>query len=1529
MLKRFFKKLNNKAFTLIEILLAVGLLAIASVSIGAIIISTQNNTNKMFSESELQQQMVAVQEALHNEILATSEGIGYWSRDTKTSSYVRKNVGDPDAYEQIIAFYNLDTKDYILNKTYYKWNSEEKTLHTATITQEIPRDTINDMTVEVDKNLAPAFSAIGENWSLVASNVETMSVNLSTYGKNRLVSFNMEIKQGDSVYPIDDTIYIRNTIDVNQDMLTIEKYHTIKLPKPTLENTVFVYDGKSHAPTEIDYLERYLVRTDNSTLVAKDAGTYVVTYQLKDKDGTQWEDGTTADVTLVWVIQQRVVGLVWGETTWIYDGQTHHTTCRATNVVEGDSCEIKLANNSVGPHVQTVTCTAVSANPNYVVPNLNTVVLKIQKAQPTMTIQVANKTYNGSAQSMVAYSNVVGGTPKFYISTSSTTPATSAVSNSSCQATNAGTYHIWYRLIADNSGDYSDTDVFYLGTATMSRSKTATASGKSLVYNDATQTGVTGAGVNWSGATTGKNAGTYNAYATPDANHLWSNGGSEQRTVTWTIDKATGHIVAPTAKTGLVYNGSAQTLVNAGSTKYGSVYYKVGSGSYSAALPKGTNAGTYTISYYSIGDANHYPTSAQSFTVTIARQRTAYANGKSLTYNGSAQNGVDAANVTLSGTQSATVVGTYQFKATPTSNYAWSDGGTGEKTVTWYITKKAGSVTKAPTAKTLVYNGADQQLVNAGTTSTGTMYYSLNSSSGFSTSIPTGKNAGTYTVYYYSVGDSNHSDTAKGSVQVTIARKPSSTASAVNRVYSGSSQTGVTGGYVNWTGTTSATNYGTYTAYATPQTNYCWSNNSGTETRTITWTISKAAGSVTPPTAKSIEYDGNSHVLINAGSSTTGTMYYKLSGGSYSTSLPSATNAGTYTVYYYSKGDANHNNTAEASITVTITRRPTQYVTVANRNYTGSAQNGYSAKSSMIELVSGNMSATNVGSYSFTMKLTSSNYAWKDGTTANKTFSWKISAVAASVTKAPTAKSLTYTGSAQALVNAGTASGGTMKYCLTSNGTFSTTIPTGTAAGDYTVYYFVDADGNHTDTSVQSVKVTIGKSKTASASASNKEYNNGSTLTGVTGTNVDLSGTCSAVNVGSYTAYATPKTNYAWSDGTTSKKTLTWKITPRPTQSVTKADRTYNGGAQNGYSSATSMLDWSGTYSATNAGTYTFTCTPKANYAWTDGTTAAKSFTWTMSRKRDASASVSNKTYNGSAQDARSSNANVSWSGTYSATNAGTHTAYATPTANHAWSDGGTGQKTLSWTMARLADHVFTVTNHTYDGNGHYGYDGSKSCGYACSWEGTWYAVDAGTYTYKMTPDANHAWNDGSTGAKTFTWYIYRNQSAWASGSTNTYNGSSITGVSGGYVSWSGTTSTSSAGTHTAYATPTANYAWPGGGTETRAVTWTINGYLYKSGSAAVTRSTCKVGCSKNGIYNSAGAAAGHSGKVENLSTDLQTFTVAYIYTGSYQQLSELLGPVVTYKTYALHPKNNFYHPTTGGFCTGAGWVPAENCEGR
>ena len=50
------------------------------------------------------------------------------------------------------------------------------------------------------------------------------------------------------------------------------------------------------------------------------------------------------------------------------------------------------------------------------------------------------------------------------------------------------------------------------------------------------------------------------------------------------------------------------------------------------------------------------------------------------------------------------------------------------------------------------------------------LQYSLTENGGYSAAIPTGKDAGAYTVYYKPVGDANHNDTAPQSVSVTIGR---------------------------------------------------------------------------------------------------------------------------------------------------------------------------------------------------------------------------------------------------------------------------------------------------------------------------------------------------------------------------------------------------------------------------------------------------------------------------------------------------------------------------------------------------------------------------------------------------------------------------------------------------------------------------------------------------------------------------------------------------------------------------------------
>ena len=74
---------------------------------------------------------------------------------------------------------------------------------------------------------------------------------------------------------------------------------------------------------------------------------------------------------------------------------------------------------------------------------------------------------------------------------------------------------------------------------------------------------------------------------------------------------------APTAKTGLIYNGQEQELITPGSATGGTMQYKLGGGRYSTELPKSTNAGTYTVYYKVMGDASHNNTEEKSIKVTI------------------------------------------------------------------------------------------------------------------------------------------------------------------------------------------------------------------------------------------------------------------------------------------------------------------------------------------------------------------------------------------------------------------------------------------------------------------------------------------------------------------------------------------------------------------------------------------------------------------------------------------------------------------------------------------------------------------------------------------------------------------------------------------------------------------------------------------------------------------------------------------------------------------------------------------------
>lgn len=115
-------------------------------------------------------------------------------------------------------------------------------------------------------------------------------------------------------------------------------------------------------------------------------------------------------------------------------------------------------------------------------------------------------------------------------------------------------------------------------------------------------------------------AGEYTATATALSNPNYKL--PEDATQAFTIRKAAPEVTSPTAVTGLVFNGSAQQLVNAGEVTGGTMQYSLDGEHWSADLPTGTDAGEYGIYYRVVGDANHSDVEPQGpISVCIAKAR--------------------------------------------------------------------------------------------------------------------------------------------------------------------------------------------------------------------------------------------------------------------------------------------------------------------------------------------------------------------------------------------------------------------------------------------------------------------------------------------------------------------------------------------------------------------------------------------------------------------------------------------------------------------------------------------------------------------------------------------------------------------------------------------------------------------------------------------------------------------------------------------------------------------------------------------
>lgn len=355
-------------------------------------------------------------------------------------------------------------------------------------------------------------------------------------------------------------------------------------------------------------------------------------------------------------------------------------------------------------------------------------------------------------------------------------------------------------------------------------------------------------------------------------------------------------ITPPTAPENLTYTGQEQALITAGSVaNYGTMQYSLTeNGTYSQDIPTGTDAGTYTVWYRVIGDENHNDTAPASVAVSIGKKPltiTKVACAAKI-YDGTTTvepTSVIFDNVTLNRGTDYTVTASFDdasvgngknitarvtLMGQTAKNYALEQS---SFPTTGSITRAAAPGFTKETALTIVNGHANTYTV------------ALPALPKLET--PKKYGALTYEIREIKLDGSYYTSGAKvenGKLTLPIQKNDVKTTGSVGTV----------------TVVIKSTNY---------------------EDITLTVNVNatnKLLPTVTAPTANALTYNGTEQALVTAGKTTGGTMLYRLDDSKWSEQIPTAKNAGEYTVWYKVQGNAEYADVAEQSLTVTVSNQP-------------------------------------------------------------------------------------------------------------------------------------------------------------------------------------------------------------------------------------------------------------------------------------------------------------------------------------------------------------------------------------------------------------------------------------------------------------------------------------------------------------------------------------------------------------------------------------------------------------------------------
>lgn len=191
---------NQKGFTLVELIIAIAILAIVTLAVCGFIVVGSRSYTSANTDIMLQQEAQLALNQISDVIIDTTDSISYGNgtelvlKDSEFSS-------EPD--EKILVVVNKKGSNNDNDSYRFEWSKDSETIYFNT------SDTVID-----DTNPKPVFD--DTNRAILAQHVKELHIDISQFEENRVVMISMTFRNGNKEYTTSNNVTVRNRIALNK-----------------------------------------------------------------------------------------------------------------------------------------------------------------------------------------------------------------------------------------------------------------------------------------------------------------------------------------------------------------------------------------------------------------------------------------------------------------------------------------------------------------------------------------------------------------------------------------------------------------------------------------------------------------------------------------------------------------------------------------------------------------------------------------------------------------------------------------------------------------------------------------------------------------------------------------------------------------------------------------------------------------------------------------------------------------------------------------------------------------------------------------------------------------------------------------------------------------------------------------------------------------------------------------------------------------------------------------------------------------